>query len=55
MSFAAWLRDEFGLGRGMALVHVFGDGDRIGGKHVNSGGTHSDPSDRLRLDGVAAR
>jgi hypothetical protein len=53
----AWLRDEFGLGRGhgMALVHVFRNGDRISAKHVGSGGTHSDPSDRLRLDGVAAR
>lgn len=53
----AWLREEFGLGRGhgMALVHVIRNGDRISGKHVGSGGTHSDPSDRLRLDGLAAR
>ncbi len=53
----AWLREEFGLGRGhgMALVHVFRHGDRISARHVGSGGTHSDPSDRLHLDGIAAR
>ncbi|ADB51238.1 DUF4287 domain-containing protein [Conexibacter woesei] len=53
----AWLREEFGLGRGhgMALVHVIRNGDRISDKHVGSDGTHSDPSDRLRLDGLAAR
>ena len=41
-----WLSDDFGLGRGhgMALVHVFRNGPQIGDKHVNSGGTHSDPS-----------
>jgi hypothetical protein len=53
----AWLKEEYGLGRGhgMALVHVFRHGDRISDKHVNSGGTHSDPSNRLELDGVSAR
>jgi hypothetical protein len=53
----AWLKDEFDLGRGhgMALVHVFRNGDRIGDKHVNSGGAQSDPSNRLELDGVASR
>ena len=52
-----WLSDDFGLGRGhgMALVHVFRNGAQIGDKHVNTGGTHSDPSNRLELDGVAAR
>lgn len=51
-----WLRDEFGLGRGhgMALVHVFRNGEKISDKHVDSGGTHSDPSDALRLDGIGA-
>ena len=53
----AWLKEDFGLGRGhaMALVHVFKNGDRISDKHVNSGGTHSDPSNRLELDGIAKR
>jgi hypothetical protein len=53
----AWLKEEFGLGRGhgMALVHVFKHGDVISDTHVNSGGTHSDPSNRLRLDGLAHR
>ena len=53
----AWLADEYGLGRGhgMALVHVIKNGPGISDKHVNSGGTHSDPSNVLRLDGIAAR
>ena len=53
----AWLSDEYGLGRGhgMALVHVIKNGPGISDKHVNSGGTHSDPSNVLRLDGIAAR
>ncbi|WP_062464576.1 DUF4287 domain-containing protein [Demequina soli] len=48
-----WLRDDYGLGRGhaMAMVHVITKGPQISDKHVNSGGTHSDPSDRLWLDG----
>ena len=52
-----WLKEDFGLGRGhaMALVHVFRHGDQISDKHVDSGGTHSDPSDRLHLDGLDAR
>ncbi|MDA0179370.1 DUF4287 domain-containing protein [Solirubrobacter phytolaccae] len=52
-----WLKADFGLGRGhaMALVHVFRNGDVISDKHVDSGGTHSDPSNRLELDGLAAR
>jgi hypothetical protein len=51
----AWLAEDYGLGRGhaMAMVHVITTGERISGKHVNSGGTHSDPSDRLWLDGLA--
>jgi len=53
----AWLKEDFDLGRGhgMALVHVFRNGDRIADTHVNSGGTHSDPSNRLNLDGAATR
>lgn len=52
----AWLADEFGLGRGhgMALVHVITKGPKIASKHVNSGGTHEDPSDTLWLDGKAS-
>jgi hypothetical protein len=48
-----WLADDYGLGRGhaMALVHVIKKGAKISDKHVNSGGTHSDPSDTLRLNG----
>jgi hypothetical protein len=51
----AWLADDYGLGRGhaMAMVHVITTGELISEKHVNSGGTHSDPSDRLWLDGMA--
>lgn len=53
----AWLKADFDLGRGhaMALVHVIKSGAQISDKHVNSGGTHSDSSDTLRLDGLANR
>ena len=52
-----WLKEDFDLGRGhaMALVHVIKNGAAISGKHVNSGGTHSDDSDTLRLDGLRNR
>ncbi len=48
-----WLKADYGLGRGhaMALVHVIRNGAQISDKHVDSGGTHSDPSDTLRLTG----
>lgn len=51
----AWLAEEYGLGRGhaMALVHVITKGEKIDVKHVDSGGSHSDPSDTLWLDGKA--
>ncbi|TXG76806.1 DUF4287 domain-containing protein [Patescibacteria group bacterium] len=50
-----WLADEYDLGRGhgMALVHVIKNGAQISDRHVNSGGTHSDPSNTLKLDGKA--
>lgn len=52
-----WLKTDFGLGRGhgMALVHVIKNGPEIGDKHVDSKGTHSDPSSTLRLDGLRNR
>lgn len=51
----AWLKQDFNLGRGhaMALVHVIKNGDKISDKHVGSSGSHSDPSNTLKLDGKA--
>ena len=48
-----WLADDYGLGRGhaMALVHVIKKGPQISDKHVNSSGSHSDPSNILKLSG----
>ncbi|MDQ3094248.1 MAG: DUF4287 domain-containing protein [bacterium] len=50
---ASWLKEDYGLGRGhvMAMVHVIKNGPKISSKHVNSGGSHSDPSNTLKLDG----
>jgi hypothetical protein len=50
-----WLKTDYDLGRGhgMALVHVITKGPQISAKHVGSGGTHSDPTDTLWLDGAA--
>lgn len=52
-----WLKDDYALGRGhaMAIVHVIKNGTKIDEKHVNSGTTHSDPTNELRLDGKANR
>lgn len=52
-----WLKDDYGLGRGhgMAMVHVIQKGPTISSKHVGSGGTHSDESETLWLDGVATK
>jgi len=52
-----WMKADHDLGRGhaMALVHVIRKGAQIDAKHVDSGGTHSDPSDRLWLDGKATK
>jgi len=52
-----WLKADYDLGRGhaMALVHIIKRGPQIDTKFVDSGGTHSDPSDLLWLDGVATK
>ena len=42
-------------GHAMALYGVLKNGATISDQHVNSGGTHSDPSAELRLDGIAKR
>jgi len=52
-----WLKEEFDLGRGhgMAIVYIIKNDSKIGDKHVNSDGSHSDPSNTLRLDGIKNR
>ncbi len=53
----SWLKQDYELGHGhsMALVHVIKNGASIDDKHVKSGGTHSDLSNELRLDGIKNR
>ena len=53
----AWLKQDYELGHGhtMALVNVIKNGAKISDKHVGSGGTHSDDSNELRLDGIKNR
>ncbi len=53
----AWLKEDFDLGRGhgMALVTVIKNGVKISDKHISSGGSHSDDSNELRLDGIKNR
>lgn len=49
----AWLKDEYGLGRGhgMALIYVIKNGTKIDSKFVGRGGAHNDESDTLILTG----
>jgi len=53
----AWLKETYGIGHGhaQAVAYVIVKGDRISSKHVGSGGSHSDASDRLWLDGKDSR
>ncbi len=53
----AWLKDDYGLGRGhgMALIYVIKNGAKIGDKHINSGKAHNDPSDTLILTGKKSK
>lgn len=48
-----WLKQDFDLGRGhaMAIVHIIKNGAKISDKHVDSGTSHSDPSNTLKLEG----
>ena len=48
-----WLKNDFDLGRGhaMAIVYIINNGETIGDKHVNTGTTHTDKSNRLNLKG----
>jgi hypothetical protein len=52
-----WLKTDYELGHGhaAALANVIRNGAQISSKHVGSGGTHSDDSDTLWLDGKATR
>lgn len=54
---AAWLADEYGVGRGhaMAFYGVLKNGPWAPEKHVGSTGSHRDESETLRLDGVGSR
>ena len=53
----SWLKEDFDLGHGhaMAIVKVIKTGSQISDKHVNSGGSHGDDSNTLRLDGIKNR
>lgn len=52
-----WLNDDYQLGRGhgMAIVYIIKNGSAISDKHVNSGKSHSDPTNELDLRGKKNR
>ena len=54
---AAWLNDEYGIGRGhaAAFLQVLKNGPVISDKHVGTSGSHRDASNLLLLDGKAQR
>ena len=54
---AAWLNEEYGIGRGHAgaFFHVLKNGPRISDEHVGTTGSHRDASNLLRLDGRKQR
>ncbi len=52
-----FLKSELKIGHGhaMAMAGVFKNGPVISDKHVGKSGSHGDPSNTLRLDGIANR
>jgi len=52
-----WLAADYDLGRGhaMAIVYIIQKGTKVPGKHVESGGAHSDPAAELWIDGKASK
>ena len=54
---AAWLNEEYGIGRGhaAAFFHVLKNGPTISTKHVGTSGSHRDATNVLLLDGKAQR
>lgn len=49
----SWLAQDYSLGRGhaMAIVYLIKHGPVAPAKHVNSGGVHNDPAQKLRVEG----
>lgn len=52
-----WLKEDYELGRGhaMAFVHILKRGTTINDRYVGTEGSHSDESNKLRLDGIKKR
>lgn len=53
----AWLKAEFDLGRGhgMAIVHILKHGETISDTHVGTQTAHSDPTNKLDLEGKRSK